>query len=178
MEIAAIIFDFGDTLADESTEEKDSREVTQRAELFPGALETILGLEEQGYVLGLLADSVPGTGRETYSNVLGQHQIDHCFDALVTSDDVGVSKPDPRMFLTILNELGIPERDGNRVVMVGNRLDRDIAGANDLGLTTVWADLTERYRREPVEDRERPDFTFASYSEFPLILDQIKRADQ
>ena len=49
--ILAICFDFGDTLCDEATEVKDETNTTLRAELIPGAAETVLELKRRGYRL-------------------------------------------------------------------------------------------------------------------------------
>jgi HAD superfamily hydrolase (TIGR01549 family) len=175
---ATIIFDFGDTIADEGTEQKDAAQVTLRAELFPGAAEALEDLARAGHRLGLLADCVPGTGQASYDNVLQQHQIDQLFSAIVTSDQVGANKPDPRMFETILKQLGVSRGDYSRVIMIGNRLQRDILGGNRLGMVTVWADLSDRYKGDPEvmalegDPLLVPDYEFSDYRELlPLLAD-------
>ena len=47
--LAAICFDFGDTLADEATEIKDETMTTLRAELIPGAGDMVRELKRRGY---------------------------------------------------------------------------------------------------------------------------------
>jgi putative hydrolase of the HAD superfamily len=172
--IAAVIFDFGDTLADETTEEKDSHQVTQRARLFPGARNAVLELHQQGHVLGLLADCCAGTGRASYDNVLRQHRIGDLFTSVVTSDDAGVVKPHPRMFELILRALAIPDEDEHRVVMVGNRLDRDVKGANQAGLVSVWCRLSERYATAPKDESEVPRHAFSDFARLPGLIKAIE----
>src|SRR5690606_28706272 len=46
--------------------------------------------------------------------------------------------------------------DRHRVLMVGNNLARDIAGANRAGLLSVWCRFNERYPSTPASDDERP----------------------
>ena len=60
---------------------------------------------------------------------------DH-FDALVISEEVGVPKPDPRIFDYALAQAGNPDRD--RVLMVGDTAESDILGGMRSGLSTVW----------------------------------------
>lgn len=60
---------------------------------------------------------------------------DH-FDALVISEEVGVPKPDPRIFDYALAQAGNPDRD--RVLMVGDTAESDILGGMKAGLSTVW----------------------------------------
>ena len=61
---------------------------------------------------------------------------DH-FDALVISEEVGVPKPDPRIFDYALAQAGNPDRD--RVLMVGDTAESDILGGMNSGLSTVKA---------------------------------------
>jgi HAD superfamily hydrolase (TIGR01549 family) len=171
MQLHAICFDFGDTLADEATEEKDSAGVTQRAELIPGAAELIHELKRRGYPLALVADGYPGT----YRNVLTQHGLYGCFDVFAISEEVGVVKPDARMFAHALDLLGIPPEAYGRTVMVGNHLERDIKGANALGMISVWLDWAPRRSKIPADESERPAFTIRAPLELLAVLDQIEQ---
>jgi putative hydrolase of the HAD superfamily len=51
------------------------------------------------------------------------------------SDDVGLEKPDPRLYLGAIAAAGVP---AERTVMVGDRLDRDVVPARAAGMRTVW----------------------------------------
>lgn len=166
------MFDFGDTLADEASEIKDAAATTQRAELIPGAGELVRTLAQRGYRLALVADGRPGT----YTNVLGQHGLLQYFETLAISELVGVEKPDPRMFQHALSELAIGARDYPRVVMVGNRLDRDVRGANQLGLISVWLDWAPRYGKKPADEAEVPRYTIHQPLELLPVLGRLETA--
>ena len=60
---------------------------------------------------------------------------DH-FEVLVISEEVGVAKPDRRIFDHALAVMGNPPRD--QVLMVGDNLDTDIQGGINAGLDTCW----------------------------------------
>jgi FMN phosphatase YigB (HAD superfamily) len=162
----AVLFDLGDTLMIETSEEKDAAERTSRADLFPGAAELVWSLKRQGYLIGLVADAWDMTVR----NVLRQHGIEDAFDVLAVSESVGVEKPDPRMFKHALAGLGIGVSESGHVVMVGNRLKRDIRGANGLGLISVWMHHNDRYEATPADDAERPRHTVRSHAELAALL--------
>ena len=164
-----VLLDCGDTLADESTEEKNERGETQRAELIPGADALVRELKLRGHPLALCADGPAAT----FTNILGQHGIYECFDTFAISGDVGVSKPDALMFRTALDGLGIGEDDYESAVMVGNNLERDIAGANALGLTTVFLAWSNKRRKTPESDLETPDFTIQRPLDLLDILDCV-----
>ncbi len=169
--ILAVCLDFGDTLADEASEVKDDALTTLQAELIPGAGELLHELKSRGYKLALVADGRPGT----YSNVLRQHSVYELFDVFAISEEVGVEKPDARMFLAALDALGIELEDYDRTVMVGNRLDRDVGGANKLGMISVWIDWSGRHTAEPEDESEVPDFTIHMPIELLNVLEELEQ---
>lgn len=169
--ILAICFDFGDTLADEATEMKDGSLTTLRAELIPGAGEVVRELKRRGYKLALVADGRPGT----YTNVLSQHGLYELFDAFAISELVGVEKPDGRMFVHALDKLGIAEGDYGRTLMVGNHLGRDIRGANNLGMISVWLDWAPRRSKVPADESEVPRYTIKEPGELLEVIATIER---
>ena len=171
IKLRAICFDFGDTLADEATEEKDAVGITQRADLIPGVAELIHTLKQRGYTLALVADGYPGT----YRNVLTQHGLYGCFDVFAISEEVGVVKPDARMFAHALDLLDVPPEAYARTVMVGNHLERDIKGANALGIISVWLDWAPRRSKIPVDESERPAFTIRAPLELLDVIAQIEQ---
>jgi putative hydrolase of the HAD superfamily len=169
--ILAVCFDFGDTLADEASEVKDDTLTTLQAELIPGAVELLHELKRRGYKLALVADGRPGT----YSNVLRQHSVHDLFDAFSISEEVGVEKPDARMFVTALDALGIHREDYERTAMVGNRVDRDVRGANDLGMVSVWLDWSGRYSGEADNESEVPNYTIHMPMELLEVMEELER---
>src|SRR5205823_15072153 len=93
MALKAVLFDLGDVIMREETEQKVDG-VTQRAELVPGMADLLRDLKGEGKRLGLVADTREGT----YLNVLRQHALYDLFDAFAISDLLGAEKPDRRMF--------------------------------------------------------------------------------
>ena len=136
-QLKAICFDFGDTLADEATEQKDETQTTQRAELIPGVDVLVRELYQRGYKLALVANGRPGT----YVNTLKQHGLYQFFQAFAVSELLGTSKPDHRMFDHALQLLGVSPLDYGKTMMVGNDLSADMRGANSVGMISVWPQL-------------------------------------
>lgn len=60
------------------------------------------------------------------------------FDAIVLSGEVGVHKPDRRVFDYAAQKLGLANED---CVFVGDNPDGDIAGALGAGMEAVWIDV-------------------------------------
>jgi putative hydrolase of the HAD superfamily len=168
--IRAILLDCGDTLVDEATEVKDALGVSQKADLIPGAGELVRALRQRGYPLALVADGPVGT----FVNNLSPHGLYDLFDACAISETLRCEKPDARMFRYALEQLAIPEADFGRVVMVGNHLGRDVKGANDLGLISVWLDWAPRRAKIPANASEIPRFTIHAPLDLLNILDALE----
>jgi putative hydrolase of the HAD superfamily len=83
--------------------------------------------------LALVTNGAPDLQREKLAaTTLAAH-----FAAIVISAEVGAGKPDPRIFRAALDALDVASTDA---VMVGDSLERDIAGARRAGLRSVWLD--------------------------------------
>ena len=87
------------------------------------------------------------------------------FTWVVTAEQVGAYKPDPRNLRTILARVGLPQE---RVLHVAQSLYHDHAPAGRIGLRSVWID--RRHDRSgsgatPVAEA-RPDATFPDLASF------------
>jgi glycerophosphoryl diester phosphodiesterase len=168
--LLAICLDCGDTLVDEATEIKDAGEATLRAALIPGAEALLRELARRGYRLALVADGPAAT----FANALTQHRLYDYFDVFAISDHVGREKPDPRLFVHALDQLGIQPGDYGRTMMVGNNLARDIKGANALGMVSVWLDWAPRRPKLPADESEVSRYTIKLPLELLDVIDQVE----
>jgi HAD superfamily hydrolase (TIGR01549 family) len=84
------------------------------------------------------------------------------------SAEVGVDKPDPALFQHALDGAGVA---ASEVVMVGDRLDRDIVPARALGMRTVWVLRNEAPDDPTPEQRAVPDAVVRSLDELPAIVE-------
>lgn len=64
--------------------------------------------------------------------------LDGYVDTLVTSEEVGYTKPHPLMFKTAMDRLG---SIASETVMIGDSWEHDIAGAHSLGIKCLWLNL-------------------------------------
>jgi putative hydrolase of the HAD superfamily len=101
---------------------------------YPGAVDLLLDLKSRGMRLGLLTNGVSETHREKIALL----QLAEHFDAIFLADEVGMVKPDPLLFAHACEKLETPP---SHSAMVGDRYDRDIAGAVQAGLFTVWMNV-------------------------------------
>lgn len=165
-----IIFtDSGDTIIDEGTEVRDGRGIVQEAAFIPGAGEALKQLHDEGFTIALVADGE----WESFQNVYRKNGLGYCFDEWIVSEVVGRQKPDPVMFEAAYEKLGLTEEDKSRVVMIGNNLKKDIAGANRQGLTSIWMDWSERYFHTVEEPDWQPDYTVRTPAELLALLHEL-----
>lgn len=98
----------------------------------PALLES---LRDRGLKTGLVANAWPDPARvlRADAEALGLASL---LDVLAFSDEVGVRKPAPEIFVHACRELGV---DPAAVLYVGDDLTNDVQGAARLGMTTVQA---------------------------------------
>ena len=123
----ADLFD-GDPPADWS----DRLEVALEASLRPedGAVETIAALSGAGFDLAIVSDVDTPEGNRMLET-LGVREY---FDHVTTSEAIGHTKPDERMFRDALDALDVDPGDA---IVVGDRHSHDIVGAAALGIDAV-----------------------------------------
>jgi len=82
------------------------------------------------YRLGLVSNFYGNLG-----TVCDNFHIRSLFRVIVDSSQVGLTKPDPRIFQHAVDELGVPPA---AATFVGDSLARDMAGARAVGMPHVW----------------------------------------
>ena len=165
-----IFTDSGDTIIDEATQVYDDRHIVQEASFIPGADRALRQLHEEGYTIALVADGE----WESFQNVYRRSGLDDCFDAWVVSEVVGQQKPAAVMFETAYEKLGLTDVDKSRIVMIGNNLKKDVAGANRQGLISVWLDWSPRYFHTVEEPDWQPDYTVHTPEELLALIHRLE----
>jgi len=100
--------------------------------LYPHVKVTLIELMKRGMKLAVISDAP----RQEAWLRLCYLQLHHVFDVVLTYNDTGEYKPSPEPFKKVLEELGIRPEES---MMVGDWPERDIAGAAELGMKTVFA---------------------------------------
>ncbi|MDW8018086.1 MAG: HAD family hydrolase [Thermus sp.] len=111
----------------------------RRYPLFPEVPGFLEALRAKGAGLVLLTNGVPDLQREKlFGAGLGE-----AFSLTLISGEVGLGKPDPRLFRMALCAFGVAPEEA---VMVGDNPERDVQGALLAGLKAVWVDRGHRPR--------------------------------
>jgi len=91
--------------------------------------------------------------------------IARLLDGAVFSSELGVRKPDARIFINALRQV---EEPAARSVFVGDRLNDDVLGAQGVGMKTI---LTRQFRQEDPGEVQ-PDAVVGSLAEIPPIVEK------
>ena len=99
--------------------------------IFPGALEFIDDMKARGIKIGICTDM---TAHIQFRKIerLG---LTGRLDAMITSEEAGIEKPNRRMFDMIATKLGVKN---DEVIYVGDSYKKDVMGAKNAGMTPVW----------------------------------------
>ena len=136
-------------------------------ELTPNIGDALLSLKAAGVKIGIICD-VGITPSVALRGKLSDFGLMQHFDHHSFSDDVGLYKPDPRIFAHALEGLGsTPEETAH----VGDLRRTDVAGANGVGWTSVryTGVFDDPGERDGVEDVEA-DHVVADHADLPEIL--------
>lgn len=108
------------------------RVVFARAQRLFGDVEPLLrAAEQRGVPVGLLTNS----GSAVTDDKLGAVGLTGRCPVVVTTDTLGVGKPEPRVFAHACALLGV---EAQYVVCVGDTIGTDIRGARRAGLRATW----------------------------------------
>lgn len=109
----------------------------QTYRLFPDVRPCLEFLQKKGMVMGIVSN-----WERWLPDLLEQVGIAGYFSTIIVSGEVGVEKPDPRIFRLALEQLAIsPEQ----VLYVGDILEADILPALEVGMTPILIDRQGKY---------------------------------
>lgn len=101
---------------------------TSYSEIIP-----LLEKLSQRYVLCVVTNGL----KEAQRARLEKLNMTRLFETITVSDEIGIAKPDPRIFYTTIESLQSRFKK-SEILMVGDSLQSDILGGNRAGLDTCW----------------------------------------
>lgn len=93
---------------------------------------TLKELTRMGFHLGIITNAADAVD---VSKIIDRHKLRDYFETIVISADLGIRKPDPRIFEVAMQRTGTTPVSS---VMVGDSLSADILGAHRAGLRGIW----------------------------------------
>lgn len=146
---------------DAVTDAVDPSEITHPSPSYPGAEAVLIELQTR-YRLGVISNHRKGLDLRLQMDSLGKY-----FELAIGSGDVGVRKPDRKIFKLALDRAGCLPTEA---AMVGDRLSKDIAGANSVGMFTVHVRQGIYDDQMPGIPDEEPDVTITDIRDLLSML--------
>ena len=116
--------------------------------VFDGALDTLRRLKDHGVRLALVTN---GNG-EHQRRKIDRFGLASFFDHILIEGEVGLGKPDERVYVCALDRL---DSRPSEAWMVGDNLEWEVAAPQRLGITGIWVDSARKGL--PASSPIRPD---------------------
>ena len=101
-----------------------------------GSIDALKYFRNQGLRMALISNG----SSEVQRRKIQKFKLAPFFDHILIEGEFGAGKPDERVFRHTLKELEVTP---DEAWMVGDDLERDISGAQALGIYSIWVDLTD-----------------------------------
>ncbi len=137
------------------------REARGRSHVAYGDTVPVLADLARDYRLALLTNGAPDLQRQKIA-VAG---LDGRFEVTVVSGELGIGKPDPRIFAHTLAALGV---NADAAAMIGDSVERDIEGAKACGIRAIRIVRPGVYTSE--EGATEPDARITTLGELRGVL--------
>jgi putative hydrolase of the HAD superfamily len=135
----------------------------QEVTLFPESIPTLQALSSRQLKLGLVTN---GESRGQRSKI-DRFDLARHFDHLLIEEEVGVGKPDVRVFELALSQLGV---HASEAWMIGDNLVWDVDAPQKIGIFSIWNDF--RGNGLPENSPVRPDRIVRNVSSLLALLDE------
>ncbi len=130
------------------------------AQAFPNVAESLKYFQDKGVRTACLTN-----GRDFFQrNKIKALGFECYFDVILTSCEVGVKKPDLRIFSIALERL---QATADQCIYIGDSLSADIQPAKALGMKTIWK-VSQKAGKVP-----EADFQIDCFSDLPIAWDRL-----
>lgn len=142
----------------------EEMELEFRPDFVPGVHEAIKRLAGR-YKLAVISDAIFSPGRCLRTLLRDEGLLDY-FEVFVFSDEIGNSKPEPRVFRAACEGLGL---EPHEIVHIGDREHNDILGPQKVGMHCILC--TAAVDRGSADSAAR--FKFDNYQKLPAIIEEL-----
>ncbi len=146
----------------------EEMELEFRPNAAPGVHDALTTLKGK-YKLGVVSDAIFSPGRALRELLAGEKLLDD-FDAFAFSDEVGCSKPAPRMFEAAAERLGVRL---DEIVHVGDRPHNDVGGPHRVGARAILLTVVKDRRTADSPADHTPDAVCADYASLPSLVEAL-----
>ncbi|MBN1800743.1 MAG: TIGR02253 family HAD-type hydrolase [Candidatus Lokiarchaeota archaeon] len=146
------------------------KEKVESVRLYDDVEPCLINLKKIGLKSMIISDGDPIKQNEKILR-LGLHKL---IDNIFISDEIGIKKPNPQLFLYGLKKSGV---SGQEAIYIGDRIDMDIIPAKYSKIHTVYVHRGGKHDIKKTglkvtKDKE-PDYYISSFNEIFPIIDEL-----
>ena len=151
------------------------KEKIDSIKLYDDVKPCLIKLREMGLKSAIISDGLP---IKQYEKIL-RLGIDDLIDLTTISDEIGVRKPNPKLFEFCLKKFNIK---GTETIYIGDRLEKDIIPALLNNIHSVYIHRGGKYDIYKTGDKFpegiKPDYEISNLNEIFNIIDEINSTSQ
>ena len=129
------------------------------SEAYEGAIEFLDSLRKD-YKISVITNGL----KEVQRPRLQRLKMNHIFDSIIVSDEIGVAKPDVKFFEYSYNTIPNPPQKSD-ILVIGDNLKSDILGGQNFGVNTCWINHSKENSTSI-----KPTYSIKNLLELPSIL--------
>lgn len=134
---------------------------------YSGVKKTLTLLKKKGIKLAIVSDA---PRLKAYLRLVAMG-VDKHFDTIVTFDDTNLHKPERLPFEKAIKELRVKPQE---VLMIGDRTDKDVKGAKEMGFVPVFA----LYGNDAVKrGKSGADYEIEKIEDLPEVIKKINSCE-
>ncbi len=135
---------------------------------MPHVHPTLRLLQERGHKLAIVSNAADSANVQ---RLIDNAHLRSYFDPIIVSANVGLRKPNPRIFEPVLKAWGFAP---NEVVMIGDTLGADILGAKNAKMKSIWVTMqADTPYNIAHRDTIVPDAICDSLDQLPHIIESM-----
>jgi len=146
------------------------KEKIDSIKLYDDVKPCLIKLREMGLKSAIISDGLP---IKQYEKIL-RLGIDDLIDLTTISDEIGVRKPNPKLFEFSLKKFNI---EGTETIYIGDRLEKDIIPARLNNIHSIYIHRGGKYDTyktgEKFPEGIKPDYEISNLNEIFDIIDEI-----
>ncbi len=149
---------------DELVKLHEEMELQVQPDLAPGIIEAVKTLHGK-YKLGVISDTIFSSGT-VLRKLLQINNIEQYFDVFIFSDEMGFSKPDPRVFTAAAKALDV---NITEIAHIGDRDAKDIKGPQGLGAKAIYTTVV----KDRGSSKTSADAICTDYANLMAVVDSL-----
>jgi putative hydrolase of the HAD superfamily len=132
------------------------------------ALPTLQALKRAGYRMAIVSNA--GDDQDV-QQLVDRFGIRPYFEIVMTSAACTWRKPHRVIFERVLDEMEVRPA---QAAMIGDRLEADVLGANELGIYSIWIDRRAEFEQSGYRDSIHPRAVISDLSGLPVLFASLR----